>query len=38
MENALKEKECFRMLSVSGMLDKLANYGEAEVISTEEGI
>lgn len=35
MRNQAKEDECMRMLFVSGLLDKLANYGESEVLTTE---
>lgn len=38
MENNLRQKECIRMLSVSGFLHTLANYGELEVSTSEDGV
>lgn len=38
MKNTWKQKECGQMLYVSGMLDKLANFGELEVLTTEANV
>lgn len=35
MKQTAKQDECMKMLYVSGMLDKLANYGEFDVLTTK---
>ena len=38
MENNKRQKDCIKMLSASGFLHDMANYGEREVSTSEEGI